>query len=254
MTTDPTKTSPRPSSKRSEMARALRLILAVTVFVFGLGFVSVENPALFDTEPASAHPTCGGTEGFYHDVCEAALACTNSGGTYSFPTCTYPTTTTPLTPQQQCAASGGSWTIYGCWHQPSCPSGQHWSPPGSVNGSCVSPTPTTTAPPTTTTAPPTTTTTAPPVIVQPPPLPSSCDVTGGSYGIFGIAEDPNAVQTKWQTQWRVCDRLSSPSRLVNPTCWTASDSPPPTCHPGGLWVGQSREGENHQARHKHTNS
>ena len=36
-------------------------------------------------------------------------------------------------------ANPPTWSsVYGtCWIQPSCPSGQHWSPSGSVNGSCV---------------------------------------------------------------------------------------------------------------------
>lgn len=68
------------------MKRYFLVLMVVVVVSYGLA----GYPGLRDPEPASAHPTCGGTEGFYHDVCEAALACTSSGGTYSFPTCTYP--------------------------------------------------------------------------------------------------------------------------------------------------------------------
>ena len=42
------------SAKRSELVRVVRFLLAVTVFVFGLGFVSVQEADLFDVEPAAA--------------------------------------------------------------------------------------------------------------------------------------------------------------------------------------------------------
>ena len=52
--------SNRRSNKRSEMVRALQFVLAVSVFVFGLGFVSVDEPALFDIKHAAADPSgCG---------------------------------------------------------------------------------------------------------------------------------------------------------------------------------------------------
>ena len=46
--------STRPSTTRSELVRAVRVLLAVTVFVFGMGFVSIDESALFDTERAAA--------------------------------------------------------------------------------------------------------------------------------------------------------------------------------------------------------
>ena len=78
----------RSSTKRSEIVRAVRLVLAVTVFVFGLGFVSIEEPDLFGAEPASAgHCVDDGTATY--DWClvghlvEAMQACVADGGTWS---------------------------------------------------------------------------------------------------------------------------------------------------------------------------
>ena len=42
------------SIKQPKLVRAVRVLLAVSVFVFGFGFVSVQEPDLFDIEPAAA--------------------------------------------------------------------------------------------------------------------------------------------------------------------------------------------------------
>ena len=238
----------RRSTKRSELVRALQFVLAVSVFVFGLGFVSVDEPALFDIKPAAAQyggcppndPGCNANPppppttapaltpeelaalfAYLESIsqpppppqqpgcppgdagCNAnpppvvtppvvtppvvtppvvtppvvtppvvtppvvtppvvtppvvtppvvtppvvtppvvtppvvtPPSCPPPNGCDPPPVVTPPVVTPPpQTPEQQCALDGGGWTIYGCWHQPSCGDGQHWV--GQVNGSCV---------------------------------------------------------------------------------------------------------------------
>ena len=126
--------------------RNLLLALSVFVFAFGLVVVPVGDPPLLgETEPAAASH-CG--PGDYQWLC---LLQENCAGTLVGLTCVIPTTTTappttttttqppPPTAQQLCVDGGGTWVgapFNLCWHQPSCPAGQHWV--GQVNGSCQS--------------------------------------------------------------------------------------------------------------------